>query len=96
MSVMDFDSNTNNAAHAGRMPRLVRVIAWVEIMGNRAETTFTVESPWVCEGAYPVLQRKSDEAVAAWVFQSQCKSGFTVETVAADDYNARDHESFHP
>jgi tRNA(Ile2) C34 agmatinyltransferase TiaS len=73
------------------MPRLVRVVAWVEIMGNRAETTFTVKSPWVCEGACPVLQQKSDEAVAAWVFQWQCKKGFTVETVTADDYNARDH-----
>lgn len=96
MSAMDSKSKTNNAAHAGRMPRLVRVVAWVEIMGNRAETTFTVASPWVCEGACPVLQRKSDEAVAAWVFQSQCKSGFTVETVTEDNYNAREHESFYP
>ena len=67
-------------------PRLVRVVAWVEIMGNRAETTFTVESPWVCEGACPVLQQESDRHVAAWVFNSQCKSGFTV--VPIPDANA--------
>lgn len=77
-------------------PRLVRVVAWVEIMGNRAETTFTVESPWACEGACPILQRRSDEAVASWVFKSQCKSGFTVEPVAADTYKAKEHEAFYP
>ena len=89
MNAMDSDSKTNNAAHAGRTPRLVRVVAWVEIMGSRAETTFTVESPWVCENACPVLQRKSDEAVAAWVFQSQCKSGFSVDVIS--DPNVKGH-----
>lgn len=76
-------------ADAGCVRRLVRVVAWVEIFGKRAETTFTVESPWVCEGACHVLQRKSDEAVAAWVFNSQCKSGFHVEEMT--DANARPH-----
>ena len=81
MSAMDSESKTNNTAHAGRMPRLVRVVAWVEIMGKRAETTFLVESPWVRDGACPVLQRKTDESVAQWVFQSQAKSGLEVSPV---------------
>lgn len=80
MNAMNSESKANNA---GLSTHLIRVVAWVEIMGRRAETTFDVESPLVCEGAYPVLQRKSDEGVAAWLFLSQCKSGFTVSPVSS-------------
>jgi hypothetical protein len=72
------ENSANNEATDGCMTRIVRVVAWVEIMGNRAETTFTVESPWVCEGACPVLQQDIDRSIAAWVFSSHAKSGFTV------------------
>jgi hypothetical protein len=65
--------------------RLIRVTAWVEIMGKRAETTFTVVSPLVCEGACPRIQEAHDEQVAGWIFQSQCKNGFTVEPVSDEN-----------
>lgn len=75
--------NFDEAADSGLLqPRLVRVVAWVEIMGKRAETTFDVESPWVCPGACPELQKQTDQAVANWVFQSHAKSGFTVAPIS--------------
>lgn len=65
-----------------KSPRIVRFVAWVEIMGKRAETTFDVESPWVCDGACPELQKQTDQSVANWVFQSHAKSGFTVSPLS--------------
>jgi hypothetical protein len=63
--------------------RMIRVVAWVEIMGKRAETTFDIESPWVCEGACPELQKESDKAVASWVFNSYSKSGFLLTELSS-------------
>lgn len=62
--------------------RFVQVVAWLEIMGKRVETTFEVESPWACPGACPALQRQTDQAVASGVFQSHAKSGFTVAPIS--------------
>lgn len=69
-----------------KKPRLIRVTAWVEIMGKRGETTFVVESPMICEGGCPHLQKSHDWKVAEWVFLSQCKNGFTIEP-ASDENN---------
>lgn len=60
-------------------PRMIRVTAWVEIMGKRAEATFDIESPFVCPGVCPELQKVADQTVAAWVFNSRAKSGFSVD-----------------
>lgn len=82
------DSKINSAAPLGQVTRLIRVVAWLEIMGKRAETTFEVESPWVCPGACPALQKQTDQAVASWVFQSHAKSGFTVGPISDPNVKA--------
>jgi len=64
-------------------PRLIKVTAWVDVLGNRAEVDFFVESPMVCEGACLKLQRSRDLAVAGWVFEANCKKGFSIEPVSS-------------
>jgi hypothetical protein len=70
-------------------PRLIKVTAWVDVLGNRAEVDFFIESPMVCEGACLKLQRSRDLAVAGWVFESNCKKGFSIEMVSSK--NASSH-----
>lgn len=64
-------------------PRRIKVTAWVDVLGNRAEVDFFIESPMVCEGACLKLQRSRDLAVAGWVFEANCKKGFSIETVSS-------------
>lgn len=47
------------------MKRKIKVTAWLESGDQRAEISAVIESPMVCEGACPVLQRNHDRIVAA-------------------------------
>jgi hypothetical protein len=69
----------NTKKRKASKPRTITVSAWVEIFNKRAETTFVIESPLVCEGACPMLQRKSDEALAEYIFAHEFNSGFEIK-----------------
>jgi hypothetical protein len=70
---------TNTRKRKASKPRTITVAAWVEIFGKRAETTFVIESPLVCEGACPVLQMDADSHVAGMVFRHHVKTGFGIK-----------------